>query len=248
MAFCSQDTTVINNSNYSDSYSSATATSCLPNGGTGFSSVGADGLVSKVAVDSHIAALLANGKFNANAPAIISSKDLVTANKDLNIASSYATNSAALRQSINNEYCFYYKRYMFALEKVLFLASTSGMNPADTNYVKIKEAAQVLNSRLNQILQVMQGLIRSRSASLSTYYGNTNGVNQLNTDLDTARTSLVGHMERLKSNDMEQDIQSSMVDYTIEKNSSSRNLLAIYGFMNIVALGLLFYVYRSSKQ
>jgi hypothetical protein len=241
MAFCSQDTTVINNSNYLDKYSSATKPSCLPNGGTGFSSIGADGLVSRAAIDAQIVTLLSNATFNAAAPAVIDSRDL-------NAASTYATNSAALRNSINNEYCFYYKRYMFVLERVLGLASTSGMNPADTTYVKMKQDAQSINSLLNQILQIMQGLVRSRSASLNTYYGSTTGVNQLNNDLDTARKSLIEHMSKLQSNDMESNVQSSMVDYTIEKNSSSRNLLAIYGFMNIVAVGLLFYLYRSSKQ
>jgi hypothetical protein len=47
---------------------------------------------------------------------------------------------------------------------------------------------------------------------------------------------------------MEKDLKSAMVDYTVEKNSSSRNLLAIYGFMNIVAAGLIFYLYRTAKE
>ena len=248
MAFCSQDTTVINSINFESTYSSDKTTSCLPNAGTGFTSIGENGIVNEVAIDAQIATLLASGKFNAIAPAVINSKDLRTVNRDLNIAETYAKNSAALRDSINNEYCFYYKRYMYGLEQVLYSASTSGMNPADPAYVKMKQVTQSLNSRLNQILQLMKGLIRSRSTSLSRYYGSNDGVNQLNKDLDEARTKLVGHMDRLKNNDMEKDIQSSMVDYTIEKNSSSRNLLAIYGFMNIVAAGLLFYLYRSSKQ
>jgi hypothetical protein len=41
--------------------------------------------------------------------------------------------------------------------------------------------------------------------------------------------------------------KQSMIDYTMEKNSSSRNLLAVYGFMNIVAVGLLFYMYKAAK-
>lgn len=241
MAFCSQDTTVINDTNYKDTFSSSTASTCLPNGGTGFSTVGSDGLVDKSTVDTHIATLLSNGNFNAAAPAVNNS------NSDVDIASVFATNSASLRQSINNEYCFYYKRYIYLLQKVLELAATSGMNPSDPVYISMKQDTQTLNTKLNQILQILQGLIRSRSASLNTYYGTTTGVNQLNNELDEARTSLIGHMSRLQSNDMESDVQASMVDYTIEKNSSSRNLLAIYGFMNIVAVGLLFYLYKNSK-
>jgi hypothetical protein len=69
----------------------------------------------------------------------------------------------------------------------------------------------------------------------------------LNSDLDTARTNLKTHSEQLQKNDMNTDIQSSMIEYSLEKNSSSRNLLAIYGFMNIVAVGLLFYLYKNTK-
>jgi hypothetical protein len=93
----------------------------------------------------------------------------------------------------------------------------------------------------------MQGLINSRAESLDTYYGTTTGVNALNGQLDDARKSLTKHMGKLQSNNMEMDVKSSMIDYSLEKNSSSRNLLAIYGFMNIVAGGILFYLYKSSK-
>jgi hypothetical protein len=73
-------------------------------------------------------------------------------------------------------------------------------------------------------------------------------VNALNSNLDTMRTQLIAHSTQLQSASLETDVQTAMIDYTLEKNASSRNLLAVYGFMNIVAVGLLFYLYRSSKK
>ena len=93
----------------------------------------------------------------------------------------------------------------------------------------------------------MKALVNSRLNTLETYYGDK-GVNRLNSDLDTARRNLKDHSEQLQKKDMNTDIQSSMIEYSLEKNSSSRNLLAIYGFMNLVAVGLLFYLYKNTKE
>lgn len=236
--FCSQNTEVIDPTNYTNSYGT---TSCLPNGGTGFSSsvVSANGLVNQSDLDTYVVQLLTNA--GANPPATITENDI-------NPASEFSVHAAALRTSINNEYCFYYKRYIYVLEKVLSLAATTGVNvAAGSTYDTFKQNAIRINTQLNQILQIIQGVIKSRSDSLKSYYGTSTGVNALNTELDTARNNLIEHMGKLQDNDMENNVKSAMVDYTIEKNSSSRNLLAIYGFMNIVAVGLLFYIYRSSK-
>jgi hypothetical protein len=137
---------------------------------------------------------------------------------------------------------------MYALQKVLLLAATSGMQLAtNADYNSKKQIAVSLNGKLNQLLQIMQGIVGSRASSLSDYYGTTTGVNAVNEDLDDARKSLVGHMSKLQNNNLQSDISGSMIDYSLEKNKSSTNLLAIYGFMNIVAVGMLYYLYRNSK-
>ena len=236
--FCSQNTETITDLNYLDQFSSSAAQSCLPNGGTGFTiNASSNGLIDKNVIDAHVVTLLS--RENAVPPATQSSNDL-------NPASTYARNSNKLRNNITSEYCFYYKRYMYILQQVLNKAATSGLNIA-TNpaYNKLKQNAQDINSKLNQILQIMQGVINSRSNSLNNYYGLTSGVNALNSELDTARESLDAHMTALQQDAMENDIRASMIDYKVEKNSSSRNMLAIYGFMNIVAASMLFYLYRT---
>ena len=243
-SFCSGTTfTPSATSSYTDSYVTGDRLSCLPNGGTGFSSgdVNSKGIVSTTVVNSHVTTLLQR----ADAVPISAPADSV--NPNTNPASNFAVKANALRTAIQSEYCFYYTRYNYLLTQLLTLAVTDGTNFAAAPYTTYKSNVIRLNSLLNQILQVMQGIVNSRSDALDTYYSSTSGVNSLNTELDVARSSLVSHMGKLQDSDMEQNVKTSMVEYTLEKNKSSRNLLAIYGFMNIVAVGMLVYLYRSSK-
>ena len=130
---------------------------------------------------------------------------------------------------------------MSAKTKVLTDATSSG-GMVDT---AVKNNTAKLNTKLNTILLVMKAAVNSRMNTLSSYY-NTD-VNKLNSELDDARGKLASHSNILQNNDLKADVQAAMVDYSIEKNSSSRNLLAVYGFLNVVAAGLLFYLYTNTK-
>jgi hypothetical protein len=50
------------------------------------------------------------------------------------------------------------------------------------------------------------------------------------------------------SNEASTKLKKEMVKYTEEKGRYSDNLLRLYSFLNMVALGLLVYVYRASKN
>lgn len=212
-------------------------TSCLPNGGVGFpdNTVSERGMVDVGQLDAQIMTLLPSQR--AAAPPGLSPTDL-------NPAGAFSDSAAALRKNIKNEYCFYYKRYMYILKKLLTTIATSNANTGDLT--AMKQNTESLNSKLNQILQLLQALVNSRLNTLKMYYGPNTGVNQINVELDKNRSDLIKHSTLLKNYELEIDLKSAMIDYTLEKNSSSRNLLAIYGFMNIVAAGLIFYLYRST--
>jgi len=221
--------TTLTNTNFTATYSGQT---CIPSTNI----IDTDGTVKSEALNSWVDTLLSNTRATA-----ISTTDAQFGGQE-NPASDFASRSKVLRENISKEYCFYYRRYMWGITKMLNDATnTSGIvAPA------LKDGVQSLNNKLNTILLIMKALVNSRLNTLETYYGEK-GVNRLNTQLDTARTNLKNHSEQLQKNDLNTDIQSSMIEYSIEKNSSSRNLLAIYGFMNIVAVGLLFYLYKNTK-
>ena len=232
MSFCETPSPPISKSTYLDTYTPpAGITSCVPPS----SVIRADGSVDSAALTSFVNTFLAQ----AVPP---SSLDPV---QQGNPAQNFSVKSKALRDSMQREYCHYYSRYIWALTYVLTNASQKG-GVVDTN-VKTKTAE--LNTKLNGILLVMKTAVNSRTNTLKGYYeGNNSEVNRLNTGLDAARTNLARHSKILENNNLTSDVQAAMIDYSVEKNSSSRNLLAVYGFMNIVAAGLLFYLYTNMKQ
>jgi len=264
-SFCSKNIDVITAVNYNDKYPGA---SCLPNNGAGWpvSSVDSNsGLVSSSLVDSQIATLLGKPVTTSvpgynNGPSVevsvtYNAPSLTEASRnhpqtDTSPAAAFSNASAKLRTNIESEYCFYYKRYIYILTEVLQIAASSNTRnlASDSGYQEKKANTEAINAKLNQILQILQGLINSRLRSLNQYYGQNSGVNQVNQELDQNRQDLLRHTNLLKNHELEKDVQSAMITYTIEKNSSSRNLMAIYGFLNIVAVGMIFYLYRNARS
>ena len=162
-----------------------------------------------------------------------------------NPVKTFTDKSKAIREAIKNEYCYYQNRYSFILKEFLRNAiSSSTESTAD----KQKPCVIYLNSVLNQILQVYEELINSRNTTIKSYYENTDmNVNSLNQDVTNSREKLQNQSDILRNANLATDAQSAMIDYSIEKNQSSRNLLAIYGFMNLVAASLIIYLYRSTN-
>jgi hypothetical protein len=227
--------------------------SCLPNG-TGFSSdtwnTDPNGnflSVRSAAINSYVSSLLSSESVKAEAPRFTSGTDVLTTQ------SNFVTRSTALRTRIQNEYCYYHKRYMWILRGVLGYAVTGRpvtgsvtTAPVDsTNSTTAGMNAKTLNNRLNQIIQIMQAIAENRDNTLSSF---TSTSSTFNSQLAEAKTTLARQSAALHSASLETDVQTAMIEYTLEKNSSSQNLLGIYTFMNIVAVGLLFYLYRSSKN
>lgn len=205
--------------------------------------IDSSGKVSDVTVDNFVTDLLSTSRASAigvtEFPGVRS-----TDTSDPNPANDYAKNAKVLRNTLKTEYCYYYSRYMWGMQKILVSATQQG-SAVDPTF---KRNVQKLNNTLNIILAVMKGIVNSRMAALDEYSSDTeNGVNSLNQDLERARTALKHDSGILQKNDLDSDIQSSMIEFSLEKNESSRNMLAMYGFMNIVAVGLLFYLYTNIK-
>jgi len=157
-----------------------------------------------------------------------------------NDISTYKTNIAILHTAINQEYCYYYKCYQFALKEYLTALATEGASmPAD-----LLANCQHLNRILSQITQLSTALgtkCQTDAAALLT----PAELATFTSNLQTIDEKIKGELANI--NDSDVDIKAAMIDYTLEKNASSRNMMGIYGFLNIVAVGMLVYLYRSSK-
>ena len=71
-------------------------------------------------------------------------------------------------------------------------------------------------------------------------------IEEFNKNLRLKRDKLEEQNRVIQSNEATMRLQKAMVSYTEEKGRYSDNLLKMYSFLNIVALGLLIYVYKAA--
>jgi len=98
------------------------------------------------------------------------------------------------------------------------------------------------NVKLNDLIQVSNFLASKRASDSSEQ---SDKVNALNTEISSTFDTLKQHQQILTSENATADLRKRMTEFSEEKNRSANNLLQLYGVLNIVAIGLLLYIYRS---
>lgn len=240
----------VTDSNYTTPYkdsASPVKTSCLPNSGEGYPStdtvnLNTSGTIKTETLNTHIDSLFAR---------VSGSKPPTYITADASGVSNYQTKTVELSNMIEDEYCYYYAIYNFILPKYLNLVAVAlpnGQTQVSAAETTMKANVISINRKLNQLIQVYIGLVNVKNTTLESYYVGTTNINSVNPTITSTLTSLKTQADILQSASSESEIKSAMIEYSIEKNQSSRNLLAVYGFMNIVAVGLIFYLYRSTKS
>ena len=183
---------------------------------SGITIIESDSTVNTTNLNTHVTQVM---NLRAKPPTVVNPDD--TGDR----AKTFADQAATLRQSMNDEYCHYYSRYLWAMRRMLADATRNGVVDP-----QLKAGVIDLNKKLNIILLIMKTVVSSRMNTLGGYYGNADqSINALNMELDTARRSLKDHSVKL------------------EKNESTKVLLTVYGFLNLLAAGMLYYIYTGTK-
>ena len=149
--------------------------------------------------------------------------------------------------SLQSEFCFYYVRYKFALEDLFETLSrtsaTSTLTDPQRRTIETKITnAKTLNIKLNDLIQITNSIATKRASEMRDQ---NSTINVLNSSLQDIYGRLATQNEILKKESSITDLRQRMVEFTQEKNQSAANLLSLYGFLNLVAVGLLFYIARS---
>ena len=149
--------------------------------------------------------------------------------------------------ALQTEFCFYYVRYKFALEDLFETLSRtsagSSLTDAQRNTIETKITnAKLLNMKLNDLIQLTNSIAVKRASEMRDQNVT---INMLNEGIKDVYSRLQIQNEILRKEDSITDLRKRMVEFTEEKNQSAVNLLSLYGFLNLVAIGLLFYVARS---
>jgi hypothetical protein len=160
----------------------------------------------------------------------------------------FAKKDAGFINALKSEYCFYDSRYKYALQQLIAKLQIGYTNNDQTNQVLIQnylKATQGLNQRLNDLSQITNEITRQRLQETQNL--NTD-INKINSDLSARSAKLAEQNKILSSQQATALLYKDMVKYTKEKANAQNNLLTLYSFLNIVALGLLVYVYRSAAE
>ena len=171
----------------------------------------------------------------------------VTNSETQAILNTLGAKESATMGKIQDEYCFYYFRYKYALEtlfdKLVSTSKLTALTDDDRNDIQSKlNRAKELNEKLNDIIQITNFIAERRAEEMRQQ--NTE-INTLNSSIQSTFSTLQTHGRILNSETSITDLRKRMVEFTEEKNRSAVNLLSLYGFLNLVAIGLLFYVARS---
>jgi hypothetical protein len=163
------------------------------------------------------------------------------------ILNNLGSKESSTMNKIRDEYCYNYFRYKYALEtlfdKMVRTSKSSTLAESDRAEIQNKlNAAKNFNEKLNDIIQITNYIAQKRASEMRLQ--NTE-INTLNSSIQSTFASLQEHSKLLNSETSISDLRKRMVEYTEEKNRSALNLLSLYGFLNLVAIGLLFYIARS---
>ena len=155
---------------------------------------------------------------------------------------------ADLLKSVRSEYCFYYSRYKYALIKLLdairqgYAESTPDKKQIVDKYLAF---TQSLNQKLNDLVQIMDAVTH---VMLQTTTSMESEIRKVNQTLQDQKEKLAQQHKVIASGEAAKKLNREMVHYTEEKARYTDNLLTLYSALNIVALGLLVYVYKSSAE
>lgn len=160
--------------------------------------------------------------------------------------------------SLNFEYCYWASIYRTLIGDLVdaqsyvnpSLPTTAGGTPsplvvADTltdNIAEFINAAIKVNQRLQDLAAIANAL---SIASITATQSNTANIDQTLSNIAATNETLQAQQASLVSADSQSILRSRMMSYSDEKNSYATQQLALYGFANFIALGLLFYIYRS---
>lgn len=192
------------------------------------------GRVGVALIQAHVNALTGSG--------VIKARPMQTVGKDKETdMMKLVADDKAFYAKLQEEYCYYEQRYKYAFKQ--FLAMATSRVAADNRAAEVMlQNTKKLNIRVNGVLEVMNYLAASRVATTADNKADINRRNEL---INTKLGRLNKGYAILSRDNAVIMAQKEMVRYTEEKNNYNSTQIAIWAAANVVALGVIFYVYRN---
>lgn len=215
----------------SQTFSNGTTSGLLPSSPSGASDRDGSGMLNKTTVQSIISSLTNSGIIPSNT---------------LNNSEIFIKKQADLLKNVQAEYCFYESRYKYSLEQLLNAINQGYLNNTGNTQTQIQKyltSTQVLNQQLNDLTQIINGVTEYMLSSTTNLEKN---ITVFDKKLKEQQAKLIEQNKIISSTEAVTKLNKQMVKFTEQKAKYSNNLLGLYSFLNIVALGLLVYVYKSA--
>ncbi len=168
-----------------------------------------------------------------------------TGRSQSDIIAEYVEKVRAMKDGIKDEYCFYMSRYRFAISTLFdqIANATSGTTANLATIESMTEKSMYLNRRLQDLSQISNAISEDQYSTSKQFQ---HMINDANDKIQKYVDTLKSHAAILQKEAPGVEIKKRMVEYTKEKAGAHKNLLSLYFFLDVVALGLLFYVYKAS--
>ena len=154
--------------------------------------------------------------------------------------------------NLKTEYCYYYSRYKYALDKLFKSISENNVSkcentlqPNSDSQMKIMVymfKTDILNIKMNVLIQIISSIT---DESLKSSTAMENDIKDFDKNIKETQLKLLEQNKIISSNQAITKLNKEMVKYTEEKGRYTDNLLKMYSVLNVVVLGLLVYVYKS---
>lgn len=151
-------------------------------------------------------------------------------------------------EGVKREYCFYDARYKYSLRQLigkLQAGYTDSNSESQALIKKYLQFSQTLNRKLNDLTQIVSGITQSR---VEMTQGHASAIQGLSGQMEERSKLLAKQGKVLSTEQGAANLYKDMTRYTREKVDSVNNMLALYSFLNITALGLLFYLYSAMSE
>ena len=163
-----------------------------------------------------------------------------------NPVTEFAAKMKMFVESLREEFCYYDARYKVAMQKWVALVTDASYskdtNITNTDIQQYATIATQLNYKLNLLVQLTRAVNNHQYSSSKQKQEDIEALNKQFNARYAATKAQMGQLSNLTS---KEGLRKRMVGYTQEKARATDNLLSLYAFLNVVALGVLVYVYKS---
>jgi hypothetical protein len=250
MSFCSASGAINSESQLNTPFPSSVLSGLSSNSGRITAEGDMKGRLTAASLDGIYTAMVGAGHLVSNTQYQSQLNTIATAQTRAAAASALSnlgTTESTTMGKIREEFCYTYFRYKFALEtlfdKLVATSKLASIPTADRTIIQSRlDKAKEFNQKLNDIIQITNHIATKRASEMRQQ---NSDINSLNQNIQSTFNTLQSHSQILNKETSISDLRKRMVEFTEEKNRSAVNLLSLYGFLNLVAIGLLFYIARS---